>query len=78
MDSPVIGVAIGIVFVFATLSVAVSALTEAVSRFLGLRGEYLLRGIRTMLDGGGKFKLTDLSLRGLTKKEKPRQRTPRG
>jgi hypothetical protein len=57
MDSLVLQTAIGLVFLFATVAGAVSLLTEMVSRFLGLRGEYLMRGLRTMLDGGGDFKL---------------------
>src|SRR5262245_14789612 len=57
MDSLVLQTVIGVVFLFATVAGLVSLLTETISRFLGLRGEYLLRGLRTMLDGGGKFNL---------------------
>lgn len=57
MDSLVLETVIGLVFVFAAFSSLVSVLTEMISRFLGLRGEYLLRGLRTLLDGGGKFAL---------------------
>jgi hypothetical protein len=57
MNSVVVQTAIGLVFVFAVFSVFVSIITEAISRFIGLRGEYLLRGLRTMLDGGGHFTL---------------------
>lgn len=32
-------------------------LSELVARFLGLRGEYLLRGIRSLVDGPGQFSL---------------------
>src|SRR3954454_10507929 len=57
MDSLVLQTAIGLVFVFATGAAAVSIITESISRYIGLRGEYLLRGLRTLLDGGGDFPL---------------------
>lgn len=57
MDSLVLQTAIGLVFVFATFSALVSVLTEAVSRLIGLRGEYLMRGIRSLLDGQSTFEL---------------------
>jgi hypothetical protein len=57
MDSLVLDTVIGLVFVFATLSVATSILTEGASRIVGLRGEYLLRGIRTLVDGESHFHL---------------------
>ena len=50
-DSAVFDVVVGLVFVFATFSVAVTVLTEAVSRFLGWRGRQLLQGIRALVDG---------------------------
>jgi len=50
MDSLVLQTAIGLAFIFATFAAAVSALTEVISRLIGLRGEYLLRGLRTLLD----------------------------
>ena len=50
MNSAVFGVALSMAIVFAVLAAAASAATEAVSRFLGLRGEYLLRGLRTLID----------------------------
>ncbi|MEU4392483.1 hypothetical protein [Kribbella sp. NPDC023855] len=57
MDSLVVQTALGLVLVFGALSAVVSVLTESVARFMGLRGEYLLRGIRSLVDGGGHFKL---------------------
>lgn len=57
MDSLVVQTAIGLLLVFGTLSAVVSVCTEGVARFVGLRGEYLLRGIRLLLDGNGNFKL---------------------
>ena len=47
----------GLVFIFATFAGAVSVTSEWMSRYLGLRGEYLLRGIRTAVDGPSTFKL---------------------
>lgn len=74
MDSLVIETAIGLVFVFAAFAALVSVLTEGVTRFVGLRGEYLLRGIRTLVDGPGHFELTrqDL-LRRASAAPQPRQ-----
>lgn len=58
MDSLVLQTAIGLVFVFAVFAALVSVLTEAITRFMGLRGEYLLRGIRTLVDGKSDFALS--------------------
>src|SRR5438034_9534500 len=55
VDSLVLQTAIGLVFVFAITAAAVSAVTEVVSRFLGLRAEYLLRGVRTLVDTNNNF-----------------------
>lgn len=65
MDNLVLDTAIGLVFVFATFAVVVSLITEMISRFMGLRGEYLLRGLRTLLDSNSTFELKwrDLFLR---------------
>lgn len=57
MDSLVVQTAIGLILVFATLSAVVSVLTEGAARFMGLRGEYLLRGIRSLVDGESVFKM---------------------
>ena len=73
MDSLIFEVAIGMVFVFATFSLLASTLTEAVARFLGLRGEYLLRGVRSLVDGGGKFALPDFKDFGALVGKKPKQ-----
>lgn len=58
MSSLVLQTAIGLTFVFGITAAAVSAVTELVSRFLGLRAEYLLRGVRTMVDGPSTFGLS--------------------
>lgn len=50
-DSPIIDVAIGLVLLFWVLATIVSAITESIARFLGLRGEFLLRGLRALVDG---------------------------
>lgn len=57
MDSLVLQTAIGLVFIFGITAAAVSAVTEGVSRFVGLRAEYLLRGVRTLVDGKSDFGL---------------------
>lgn len=77
MDSLVLETVIGLMFVFAAFSSVVSVLTEMISRFLGLRGEYLLRGLRTLLDGGGRFALPwrDI-LRSTTRKPAPQADEP--
>ncbi|MBU2667073.1 hypothetical protein KOI35_26550 [Actinoplanes bogorensis] len=58
MDNLVLETVIGLVFIFGTFAIIVSLLTEMITRFMGLRGEYLLRGIRTLVDGSGHFKLS--------------------
>jgi hypothetical protein len=57
VSSIVLQTAIGLIFVFGITAAAVSALTEAMSRFLGLRAEYLLRGVRTLVDTHNNFTL---------------------
>jgi hypothetical protein len=57
VDSLVLETVVGLVFVFAVFASVVSVLTEVIARFIGLRGEYLMRGLRTLLDGGGEFSL---------------------
>lgn len=57
MDSLILQTAIGLIFVFAAFAALVSVLTEAAARFIGLRGEYLLRGIRSLVDGESTFEL---------------------
>jgi hypothetical protein len=52
LSSPVIDLAIGITFVFAVTAALASLLTEFIARFLGLRGAYLLSGLRELVDGG--------------------------
>jgi hypothetical protein len=46
---------IGVVFVFAVFAFAVSGITEGIARFLGLRAEFLLRGIASMLTSHAEF-----------------------
>jgi hypothetical protein len=53
MDSLVLQTALGLVFLFAVFAALASVLTELVTRFVGLRREYLLRGIHTLVDGPG-------------------------
>jgi hypothetical protein len=51
--SGVIDLAVGVVIVLGVTAAVCSAATELVARFLGLRGAYLLRGLRALLDGDG-------------------------
>src|SRR5215468_10465586 len=62
MDNLVLDTVIGLVFIFAIFAVLISLLTEMIARFIGLRGEYLLRGIRTMVDGQSHFRLSLMDL----------------
>jgi hypothetical protein len=50
-SSRIIDVALGLVFVFGVTAGLSSVVTELIARFLGLRGAYLLRGLRELLDG---------------------------
>lgn len=51
--SDVLDVAIGILFVYLTLSLVCSAVQEAIAAALGLRARYLYRGILALLDDEG-------------------------
>jgi hypothetical protein len=59
LSSPIIDLAIGLVFVFGVAAALASFVTELITRFIGLRGAYLLTGLRELVDDG-KVK-TDLS-----------------
>jgi len=59
-SSRIIDVALGLALVFGVTAALSSMVTELVARFLGLRGEFLLRGLRELLDGGDD-EVTDLS-----------------
>ena len=54
LSSPVIDLAIGLTFVFAVTAALASLVTEFIARFLGLRGAYLLSGLRELVDSGEK------------------------
>jgi hypothetical protein len=49
-ESVVLNTVIGLVFVFFVVSLAATGIVEYVSKFFDKRGEYLLRGLREMLD----------------------------
>jgi hypothetical protein len=51
-SSAIIDLAIGLIFVFGVTAALASVVTEAMSRLVGLRGAYLLYGLRELLDGG--------------------------
>jgi hypothetical protein len=53
LSSGIIDLAIGMVFVFGVTAALSSVFTELIARFLGLRGAYLLGGLRELLDGTG-------------------------
>lgn len=57
MDSLVLTTVLGLVFVGAAFALLVALISEMISRFIGLRGEYLLRGLRTLLDSDNDFEL---------------------
>ena len=50
LNSGIIDLAIGLAFVFGVTAALASVITEAISRFLGLRGAFLLGGLRELLD----------------------------
>jgi len=49
-SSAIIDLAIGLIFVFGVTAALASVFTEVVSRFIGLRGAYLLTGLRELVD----------------------------
>lgn len=52
LSSPIIDLAIGLVFVFGVAAALASFVTELITRFIGLRGAYLLTGLRELVDSG--------------------------
>jgi hypothetical protein len=50
LSSGIIDLAIGLVFIFGVTAALSSVITELIARFLGLRGAYLLLGLRELLD----------------------------
>jgi hypothetical protein len=52
LSSPIIDLAIGLTFVFGVAAALASLVTELIARLIGLRGAYLLSGLRELLDGG--------------------------
>ena len=58
-SSGIIDLVIGLTFVFGVTAALASAVTELISRWLGLRGAYLLTGLRELVDSGNVS--TDLS-----------------
>ena len=51
LGSGIIDIAIGLAFIFGVTAALSSVFTELIARFLGLRGAYLLSGLRELLDG---------------------------
>jgi hypothetical protein len=58
-SSAIIDLAIGLIFVFGVTAALASVVTELIARLVGLRGAYLLYGLRELLDSGETS--TDLS-----------------
>lgn len=52
LSSPIIDLAIGLTFVFGVTAAFASLVTELIARLVGLRGAYLLSGLRELVDGG--------------------------
>jgi hypothetical protein len=52
LSSPIIDLALGLTFVFGVTAALASLLTELIARFIGLRGAYLLSGLRELVDDG--------------------------
>ena len=50
-SSRIVDLALGLAFIFGVTAALSSVLTELIARFLGLRGTYLLQGLRELLDG---------------------------
>ena len=63
LSSGIIDLAIGLAFVFGVTAALASVATELISRFLGLRGAYLLGGLRELLDSSEQVG-TDLTRAG--------------
>jgi hypothetical protein len=53
LNSPIVDLAIGLIFVFGVTAAFASLVTELIARLIGLRGAYLLSGLRELVDGGG-------------------------
>lgn len=62
LSSPIIDLALGLTFVFAVTAALASLVTEGIARFIGLRGAYLLSGLRELVDDGvSSTDLTDVT-----------------
>ena len=51
-SSGIIDLVIGLIFVFGVAAALASVATELIARLIGLRGAYLLSGLRELVDGG--------------------------
>jgi hypothetical protein len=82
-SSRILDLAIGMALVFGSTAALASVFTELIARFLGLRGSYLLTGLRELLDGSeaGKVDVDDANsafrqLRGLITTPDPSKPVP--
>ena len=62
-DAPIVQVAVGLIVVFFVFSTLCSGLAELVNRALRLRAEFLLLGIRNLLNGSGSLQVDSPSRR---------------
>jgi hypothetical protein len=61
LSSPIIDLALGLTFVFGVTAAFASLVTELISRLIGLRGAYLLSGLRELVDGGDAVNLSNMA-----------------
>ena len=71
-NSSVLEVVVGLFLVFFVFATICSGIVEWISRALRLRAEYLLRGLRTMLDGAGTEQRKELSTTASSESRDPR------
>jgi hypothetical protein len=65
LSSGIIDLAIGLAFIFGVTAALASVITEMIARFLGLRGAYLLAGLRELVDSAGKSVVLDNAATGV-------------
>lgn len=51
LDSPILEIAIALAFLFALFALLASTIAEIIASWLGLRAQFLLKGLRALLDG---------------------------
>jgi len=61
LSSGIVELAIGLAFVFGVTAALSSVVTELIARFLGLRGTFLIDGLRELVDGAGSKTVLDVA-----------------